>query len=245
MKKQSIGFLSLTFAGLAFGGPTMTSAPFDLDTAPGTVVYAPCHINYSPTWIDGVDADGANVAIYAVACAGQEQPVTSLVYRAAADAKGVYAYTPGEEAPETVRLVMSVEKGAAVLGTLVQDVAFGTTATLGGVSADSRANALQEVADATGGVPIAYDVAWQEGAVSALIQCVRRTREKYGPVVVTTNDIATVAHNGVHQWTVPNEDGFNQLLVTMKDASGDPVGETLASAWFEKCVPRGFLLMFR
>lgn len=246
MKKQTIGFLSVAFAGLAFGAQTMTSATFDLDTAPVSTVYAPCEINYSPSWVDGVDGSGAAVAIYAVAHVGQEQPVTTLVYRAAADAKGTYDYTPAEDAADAVRLVLAVEKGGETLGVLAHDVAFGTSATLAGVSADSRANAMQEIANATGKIPFAYDVAWADGAATMRVDWVNRTRAKRGPVVVTTNVVAAAfSGTGTSEWTVPNEDGFDKLLLTFLDSSGNPIGEPLESPWFEKYVPLGLLLMIR
>lgn len=246
MKKQMIGFLSVAFTGLAFGAQTMTSATFDLDTAPVSTVYAPCAINYSPTWVDGVDGSGAAVAIYAVAHVGQEQPVTTLVCRAAADAKGTYAYTPAEDAAVAIRLVMAVEKDGEALGVLAHDVAFGTSATLTGVSADSREGAVQEVANATGKVPYAYDLAWADGAAAMRVDWVNRTREKRGPVVVTTNEVAAALSGmGTSEWTVPNEDGFDKLLLTFLDNSGNPIGEPLESPWFEKYVPLGMMLLIR
>lgn len=245
MRSSVISVLAATFAGVVLADQTMTSATFDLDTAPVTTVHAPCAIGYSPLWIEGVDSAGASVAIYAVAHVGTERPVTTLVYRAAIDAKGVYSYTPDEGGPDAVRLVMALEKDGAVLGTLAHDVAFGTYAELSGVSADTREVSLQEVADTTGIVPFVYDTAWMEGAALVRVDWVNRTREKYGPVVTTTNEVAKLSEAGVRNWAVPNEDGFDRLVMRFFDTEGVEIGEPLESRWLEKYVPRGMILMLR
>jgi len=245
MRTIAFSFVSLALASVATGASTATSETFDLDTVPTYVVSAPLSINYSPTWIDGVDGTGAAAAIYAVAHAGMEQPVTTLVYRAAADATGTCTYSP-LGGTNVLRLVLSVEKDSAVLGSLTRDVAFGVSGTKASFSADSRTTAIQAVADATGKVPVAYDATWTSGAVSMRLDAVNRTREKRGPVVVTTNAVASALIGAdVQEWTVPNEDGFDRLLLTFLDGNGQPVGETLESPWFEKFVPRGLLLLFR
>lgn len=245
MKKETIGILTVTLAGLAFGDTTMTSATFDLDTTPGVAVYGSCSVNYSPSWIDGVDVTGASVAIYETAHAGTEQSVKTLLYRASADESGTFTYVPAVGTPDAVRLEMSVERDGNVLGTLSRDMAFGARGTKAGFAPDSRAVAVQEVADQTGKVPVAFDVAWREGAASAVLSSVNRTREKRGPVVVTTNTVATLTGSGVREWTVPRVDGFDRLLLTFLDGDGNPLGETLESAWFEKSVPLGLLVILR
>lgn len=243
MKNQTISILTASLSGLVFGSATMTSETFDLDTMPGAAVYGSCSIGYSPAWIEGVDGTGASVAIYAIAHAGTEQPVKTLLHRAAADESGTFVYVPVAGTPDAVRLEMSVERDGDVLGTLVRDVAFGAYGAKTGFASDSRDVAVQEVADATGKVPVAFDVAWREGAESALLAYVNRTREKRGPVVVTTNTVATLTGSGVSEWTVPSVDGFDRLLLMFLDGEGNPLGETLASAWFEKHVLRGFILI--
>jgi len=246
MRTLTTCFATLALASAAAGAPTATSERFVLNTAPTHVVTSPLTIGYAPTWIDGVDGSGASVAVYAVAHAGTEQSATTLVHRASADATGVCTYLPSPGSPEAVRLVMSVEKGTSVLGTLTRDVAFGFFGTTTGVAADSRAAALQEVADATGRVPVAYDAAWVDGAVKMRLESVNRTRGKRSPSVVTTNVVASALSGaGVQAWTVPLDDGFDRLLLTFLDAGGQPVGETLESPWFEKCAPPGFLLLLR
>ena len=120
------------------------------------------------------------------------------------------------------------------------------THALTGVSADSREGAVQEVANATGKVPYAYDLAWTDGAAAMRVDWVNRTREKRGPVVVTTNEVAAALSGmGTSEWTVPNEDGFDKLLLTFLDNSGNPIGEPLESPWFEKYVPLGMMLLIR
>ena len=56
---------------------------------------------------------------------------------------------------------------------------------------------------------------------------------------------AALSGMGTSEWTVPNEDGFDKLLLTFLDGSGNPIGEPLESPWFEKYVPRRMLLMLR
>lgn len=93
--------------------------------------------------------------------------------------------------------------------------------------------------------PLIYDAAWADGAVSSLMQVVTRTRSKRGPVTVSTNDIATVSGAGVYQWNGAKEDGYRTLLLTLLDASGTVLGETIATSEFEVRVPPGLCIILR
>lgn len=243
---KTLTFLSICCACFSLPAATLTSAPFDFDTKPVRAFVAPCAVGYSPTWVDGVAGAGASAAIYAVTSVGQEQPATSLVYRAAADATGTYAFAPGSDLPETFRLVLSVEKNGTVLGTLERDLAIGSfgscekTATV-----DSRANAVRAVADVSGSVPLVYDVSWRPGAVWVRLWWHYLSRNDSNPDVESRELIATKEGTGVFDWTVPRRDGFDKVTMTFLDAEGNDIGEPLESSWFEKYVPPGLIIMIR
>lgn len=243
---KTLTFLSIACAGFSLSAATQTSAPFDFDTKPVRAFVAPCAVGYSPTWVDGVEGAGATAAIYAVTCVGQEQPVTSLVYRADAGATGTYAFTPGSGLPETFRLVLSVEKDGAVLGALERDLAIGSYgSSLGTATVDSRTNAVQAVADATGAVPLVYDASWQPGAARVRFWWHYLSRGQNISGGEYREEIGTKEGAGVFSWTVPRRDGFDKVTMAFLDADGNEIGESLETAWFEKYVPPGLIIMIR
>lgn len=233
----------------ACGEPvSVTADPIAIDTTSGRIVIGSCDVAYGTDLVGG--AEDATVSLYRVYNAGTEQVVSSKVETAGSD--GVVTLTPEAGRPSAFRLAMCSEKDGALLGELTCDLAFGIATAAEPVRADTTTNSLQVAIQESEILPLTYDAAWADGAVSSLMQAVSslmqvvtRTRPKRGPVTISTNDIATVSGTGAYQWNGAKEDGYRTLLLTLLDASGAALGETIATSEFEVRVPPGLCIILR
>ena len=220
---------------------SLTADPIAIDTTSGRIVIGSCGVAYGTDLVGG--AEDATVSLYRIYNAGTEQVVSSKVETAGSD--GVATLTPEAGRPSAFRLAMCSEKDGALLGELTCDLAFGIATAAEPVRADTTTNSLQVAIQESEILPLTYDAAWADGAVSSLMQVVTRTRPKRGPVTISTNDITTVSGAGVYQWNGAKEDGYRTLLLTLLDASGVTVGETIATSEFEVRVPPGLCIILR
>lgn len=174
-------------SGPTFVDSTSPSARFCRGTAT---------LAYSPQYADKTAADTAYVIISKV---DTLNAVTSQVVKCAAG-EGSYVYEPATDADKRVRLLLNAFDaedtaiGEMLVSDLVLPIALGTAAA--SVRVDTRAGSLQEVAEAEGTAPFAYDTAWATNGTPATLEieceCVRRT--KSGTLVsVRTNTVFEAA----------------------------------------------------
>lgn len=106
-----------------------------------------------------------------------------------------------------------------------------------GAWVDTRANSLQELAEAGGTAPFAYDTKWATNGVPASlkISCERICRLKDGTIIsATTNELLAVdspAAGDLMQKLSAGKSGFFTYRCSFLDALGQPLGEGLTSSY--------------
>ena len=214
---------------------TGMSPPFAVDTRPGEhrCVGDALVVGYASEW--GSDAAGARVVLERVDHADMFNAVTSRVEIGDAP-MGTVSVAAAAEAPLSVRLLHSVEVGGVRTGeTLVADVAFGLRSGKGGAfTADSRAESLQECADAGLAAPVVYDTGWNAAASSLDLELDDgEAAVPLGSWTAPASGVKSVATARAGEWT---------LRCILRDAEGVAL-ETLTAGF--RARQRGMILLLK
>lgn len=203
---------------------------------------SPEALTYSPSWLDAVNGANRAVRIDVVTDPDTADAATNTLVTTESGTESVYEWTPASEAQPFCRLLHWTLDGGAPTGTpLVCDVAIGVRAAVAAtLSADTRTNSLQEVADANRTACLTYSPLWGSGA-SVKIERVRQRAEAASE---TTNDLFQ-SEAGIESAfsfsTVNLPSGHYTLRHIALNASAQPVGDTL-TAEFDIRRPQGLLL---
>ena len=232
-------------AEAALGAPvSATSSPISVD-ARGLFhrrMVSPEALTYSPYWLDAANGGSRSVRIDVVTGPNAENAATTTLFTAGNGVESAYAWAPASEAQPFCRLLHWTLDGGAPTGTpLVCDVVFGVrSASSAALSADTRTNSLQEVADANGMAGLTYSPLWASGA-SVRIERIRQRTD----VAWTATNTLLQSEAGVesaHPLPMQSLASGHYILrhVTL-NASSQPAGEVL-TAEFDIRRPRGTLI---
>lgn len=232
-------------AGASLGAAvSATSSPISVD-ARGLShrrMVSPETLAYSPYWLDAVNGSSRAVRIDVVADPDTASATTSTLFTAGNGVESAYGWTPDYEAQPFCRLLHWTLDGGAPTGTpLVCDVVFGVrSAASAALSADTRTNSLQEVADANGTAGLTYSPLWGGGA-SVKIERIRQRTD----VAWTTTNTLFESEAGLEAAyafdTRALASGHYVLRHIALNASAQPVGDIL-TAEFDIRRPKGSLL---
>ena len=208
---------------------TVASAPIEVDVRDGDCrMLSPEAVCYSPRW-GGVTNAGAYVVLEKIENFGGENPRTTTLLTAAADAESAYSLSVGEGDARYVRLVHRVySSGGVEIGEpLVRDVVFGYNAAAGtGILADSRTNSLQLAVKSRGTPGLTYSTAWASDSAAVTISAIRlagRDGAETG-----TNSVFSAAADAEGTTALPILDvGWWKLRCNVTDGSGASLLEYL------------------
>ena len=193
---------------------------------------------------DGADTTGVTAKLYRVEPAGVPGATTSLVATVTGSDTSAYIWDIGEAGPRSATFVLQayrndVEEGDA----LARDVSFGVvSAAAAGGAWDSRTNSLQLAFAAGQSLPLAYDTARADGAMSARLS-VAITAIYGNPIATTTNVIDTVYGKGTYDYRSGTGNRDYTLICELLDAEGDVIDTQSAS--YASRVPIGIRIIFK
>ena len=193
---------------------------------------------------DGADTTGVTAKLYRVEPAGVPGATTSLVATVTGSDTSAYVWDIGEAGPRSATFVLQAYRNDAEEGdALARVVSFGvvSAAAVGGVL-DSRRDSLQLAVDAGQSLPLAYDTAWADGAMSVRLSVA--STDIYGdPIATTTNVIDTVYGKGTYAYMSRIGNYDYTLICELLDAEGDVIDTQSAS--YASRMPFGMLIIFR
>lgn len=220
-----------------------TAAPIDVDVRDLTHrrMISPESLTYSPYWLAVADGAGRAVRIDVVTDPDTASAATNTLVTTENGAESAYDWTPSAEAQPFCRLLHWTLDGGAPTGTpLVCDAVIGIRSIVAAtLSADTRTNSLQEVADADATAGLTYSPLWEDG-VSVRLE---RIRQRTEPASTTTNILlqsATGVEAAYSLATGSLPSGHYILRHITLDASTQQVGNILI-AEFDVQRPAGTL----
>ena len=193
---------------------------------------------------DGADMTGVTAKLYRVEPAGVPGATTSLVATVAGSDTSAYTWDIGEAGPRAATFVLQAYRNDAEEGdALVRDVSFGVaSAAAAGGAWDSRTDSLQLAFASGQSLPLAYDTAWADGAMSARLS-VASTAIYGNPVATTTNVLDTVSGTGTYAYRSGTGNCDYTLICELLDAEGDVI-DTLSASYASR-VPIGIRIIFK
>ena len=193
---------------------------------------------------DDADTTGVTAKLYRVEPAGVPGATTSLVATVSGSEASAYVWDIGEAGPRSATFVLQAYRNDAEEGdALVRDVSFGVmSAAAAGGAWDSRTDSLQLAFDSGGSLPLAYDTAWADGAMSARLS-VASTAIYGNPVATTTNVLDTVSGTGTYAYRSGTGNCDYTLICELLDAEGDVIDTQSAS--YASRVPIGIRIIFK
>jgi len=193
---------------------------------------------------DGADTTGVTAKLYCVEPAGVPGATTSLVATVTGSDSSVYIWDIDEAGPRSATFVLQAYRNDAEEGdALARDVSLGVvSAAAAGGAFDSRRDSLQLAFDAGQSLPLAYDTAWADGAMSARLS-VASTAIYGSPTATMTNVIGTVYGKGTYAYRSGAGNRDYTLICELLDAEGDVIDTQLAS--YASRGPIGTVIIFR
>jgi hypothetical protein len=203
---------------------------------------SPEALTYSPYWMETTNGATRSVRIDVVTDPDTQNAATNTLITTENGTESAYEWTPASEAQPFCRLLLWTLDGGAPTGTpLVCDAVIGIRSVVAApLSADTRTNSLQEVADANGMAGLTYSPLWANGTSVRL----DRIRQRTDAVSVTTNSLFQSEANAEAVYSLSTgslPSGHYILRHITLNASGQPTGDTLA-AEFDIQRPRGTLI---
>lgn len=221
-----------------------TAAPINVDVRDLTHrrMISPESLTYSPYWLAVADGASRAVRIDVVTDPDTANAVTNTLVTTENGIESVYDWTPEPAVQPFCRLLHWTLDGGAPTGTpLVCDAVIGIRSVAAAtLSADTRTNSLQEVADANGTASLTYSPLWQNGDSVRLERVHRRT----DPVSETTNSLFQGEANveSVYSLSMGSLPSGHYILrhITL-DTSDQPLGDVL-TAEFDIWRPHGTII---
>jgi len=253
MTRKTIGccalVAALTLPASADAVATAASATtIPVDVREGVVAaVTPAAIGYSPRW-SGVTNEGTHVVLELIPNPEVSTSTASTLATLAADAEGAYAYTPAAGAPRYVRLVHRVyDGGGAQLGqALVRDVAFGWRGAAAGTAfADTREGSFQEAARVSDVVGLAYSTRWEGDCAATVSISAVQTHDTAGRAIASPETNLLFSAAAIAEGTREQRlrSGGWRLLLTLADASGNPLCEPYHADYFKR--PKATAVLLR
>ena len=231
--------------------PAGKALPISVDTRTVTErrMLEPDLIRYSPRYVTETNAPGSYVVLKKVVDAGTAQAVTSTVATCEADAEGGLALQLGADDARLLRLIHEVRSsdGDLLGASLIAEVSYGVESSqTAAFLCYTATNALQQIADAGGTIPMNYSPAWVEGAVSNEIV---RTRT-YGPKGRTPDvDVDLLVADdapGVFAYAVDKgQGGTNAFRLAFFDVNGLEIPDSALTCGYWLKFHAGLLLFIR
>ena len=218
----------------AFGAVTDASDA----SSPVRIYEGSARIAYSPLYADASASETSHVVIYKV---DPENEAAPQVLATCEPGDGIYDFTPSSIGDRRARLLLAAYDasdkpiGQPVSAVLVMPRAESETAS--GVNVDTRENSLQEVADAGGTAPFAYDTAWATNGVPASVRivCERECCDKRGRLVsCTTNTLfaSNAPALGDYLHAINNSKGGNfTFRYMLLDCQDGPIGDEMTACY--------------
>ena len=248
--KATAALSAITFLAVAsaFGGSgvtaSATAAPITVDARDLSQrrIVSPEALTYSPCWLEAANGVNRSVRIDVVTNPDTQNAATNTLITTVNGTESAYDWTPSTEAQPFCRLLhWTLDGGAPTGAPLVCDAVIGIpSAVATTLSADTRTNSLQEVANANGMAGLTYSPLWQNGS-SARIE---RVRQRTDTLSVTTNNLfqSAAGIESVYALSMGGLASGHYILrhITL-NASSQPVGDAL-TAEFDLQRPRGTLI---
>ena len=222
-----------------------TATPINIDARDMSHrrMVSPEALTYSPYWMEAASGVNRSVRIDVVTNPDTENAATNTLITTESGTESTYAWTPASEAQPFCRLLhWTLDSGSPIGPPLVCNAVINIQSGVAAIlSADTRTNSLQEVADANGTAGLAYSPLWQNGTSVRL----ERIRQCVDPISVTTNSLLQ-SEAGVESayslatGSLPS--GHYILRHITLDASSQPVGDALI-AEFDILRPAGTLIV--
>jgi len=221
-----------------------TAAPINIDARDLSYrrMVSPEALTYSPFWMEATNGATRSVRIDVVTDPDTADAATNTLVTTENGTESSYDWTPTSEAQPFCRLLHWTLDGGAPTGTpLVCDAVIGVRSVVAAtLSADTRTNSLQEVADAGGTANLTYSPLWQNGA-STQLECVRQRAD---PVAETTNSLlqSEADIESVYAFSTGTLPSGHYILrhITL-DTSDQPLGDVL-TAVFDIRRPHGTII---